>query len=169
MVSLVRFGCIFSATIVGWTIVGLVLLIPLAAVLPRDLALAAGLLAGGTGAYVTLVRTRRLGSPKATTEPIANRDQHAELPLEGMQPTQSGIDPPGAATPADPSNPLALEAKQVIAMSRGAIPMVATPAMSRTIWSWRLGGVLMGILITVLVYFPAGEPDAGEVTWALAL
>ncbi len=27
----------------------------------------------------------------------------------------------------------------------------------------------MGTLITVLVYVPAGEPDAGEVTWSLAL
>ena len=66
----VRSGCLIAAVIVGWTIVGLLLLIPLAAVLPSDLALAAGLLAGGTGAYVTLFGLRRPGSPKATKDPL---------------------------------------------------------------------------------------------------
>lgn len=68
--QLVRSGCLVAAAIVGWTIVGLVLVIPLAAVMPSDLALAAGLLAGGTGAYVTLFRLRRPGPPKPTTDPI---------------------------------------------------------------------------------------------------
>jgi hypothetical protein len=36
-------------------------------------------------------------------------------------------------------------------------------------WSFRFAGALLGIVLTWLVYVPAGAPDGGAVTFALSL
>jgi hypothetical protein len=166
-VNAVRYGCLFAAAIVGWTIIGLLLVIPLGVVVPPDLALAAGLLASGSGAYLTMFRPRRPGSRTGTTELIATSDEHAEVLPGGGQPSPAGIDHPDAAPATDISlNPLAVEAEQALAMSRGrALPALAAPAR-RAIWTMRSAGALGAIVATYLVFL---TPDSAEATFALSL
>lgn len=169
--TLVRFGCLAAIAIVVWAIVAIPVAIALTNVMPADSALAAALFGGGTGAYLTIRRLRHRLVPAAPTESIADSDQLAPEPLDRVHPSAGSIDQAHvASTPDIASNALALEAERALALSRRpAVEAVTAAATPRTMWSMRLVGALVGILITFLVFVPAGAPDGGEVTFALSL
>jgi hypothetical protein len=156
--------------IVGWTIFAIAAAIALAAVIPGNDALMAALLTGSAGAFLTIRRLRRHQAPGATTKLIADSDQQAPEPSRAVQVGEPGIDEAASSTNVA-LNPLALEAQRALALRRPSA--VSPPATSlvtpRAIWSRRLVGALAGVLMTFLVFLPAGTPDAAELTFALSM